>query len=59
MSEGTFHTTIDGKELEAGPGQLVYIPANKIHTGKATAKGDVTFFTVNDASHNLHGIKAS
>jgi hypothetical protein len=30
-----------------------------VHAGKATAEGDVVFFTVKDASHSLHGIKAS
>ena len=57
--EGTFRAAIDGKELDVRPGQVVYIPANKIHAGKATAEGDVLFFTVKDASHSLHGIKAS
>ena len=52
--EGTFRATIDGK-----PGSVVYIPANTIHAGKATADGDVLFFTVKDASHSLHGIKAT
>jgi quercetin dioxygenase-like cupin family protein len=36
----------------------VYIPANTIHHAKATAEGDVVFFTVKDASHGLHGVKA-
>jgi hypothetical protein len=29
-----------------------------VHAGKATPDGDVVFFTVKDASHSLHGIKA-
>ena len=57
--EGTFRATIDGKQIDAKPGSVVYIPANKIHAGKATADGDVLFFTVKDASHSLHGIKAT
>ena len=56
--EGTFRATIDGKQIDAKPGSVVYIPANTIHAGKATADGDVLFFTVKDASHSLHGIKA-
>lgn len=32
---------------------------NHIHAGKATAEGDVVFFTCKDASHSLHGIKAN
>ena len=57
--EGTFRATIDGKQIDAKPGSVVYIPANTIHSGKATADGDVLFFTVKDASHSLHGIKAA
>jgi hypothetical protein len=30
-----------------------------VHYGKATKDGDVVFFTVKDASHSLHGIKAA
>ena len=50
---------IGGKDVEAGPGACVYIPANTIHSGGATAASDVVFFTVKDASHSLHGIKAA
>jgi quercetin dioxygenase-like cupin family protein len=56
--EGTFRATIDGKDIEAKPGSLVYIPADVVHSGKATADQDVLFFTVKDAAHSLHGIKA-
>lgn len=57
--EGTFNATIGGKVIEAKPGSLVYIPSNVIHAGKASPDGDVLFFTVKDASHSLHGIKAA
>ncbi|MGB9318400.1 MAG: cupin domain-containing protein, partial [Pseudolabrys sp.] len=56
--EGTFRANIDGKEIDVTPGSVVYIPANTVHAGKATPDGDVVFFTVKDASHSLHGIKA-
>jgi len=56
--EGTFRAHIDGKEIEAPAGSVVYIPANAIHGGQATADRDVVFFTCKDASHSLHGIKA-
>ena len=56
--EGTFRANIAGKEVEAGPGSVVYIPANTIHGGKASSQ-DVVFFTCKDASHGLHGIKAA
>jgi quercetin dioxygenase-like cupin family protein len=57
--EGTFLATIDGKQIDAKPGSVVYIPANTVHAGKAAADADVVFFTVKDASHSLHGIKAT
>ena len=57
--EGTFHANINGKEIDVKPGSVVYIPANTVHAGKATADGDVVFFTVKDASHSLHGIKVT
>ena len=57
--EGTFHAVIDGKQIDATPGSLVYIPANTIHAGNATPDGDVVFFTAKDGSHSLHGIKAA
>jgi quercetin dioxygenase-like cupin family protein len=57
--EGTFRATVGGKEIEAKPGSVVYIPADVVHSGKATPDRDVLFFTVKDAAHGLHGIKAS
>ena len=57
--EGTFRAEIDGRQIDATPGSVVYIPANTVHAGRATADSDVVFFTVKDASHGLHGMKAS
>lgn len=59
IMEGTFRATIGGKPVEAKPGSVIYVPANTLHDGKATADGDVVFFTCKDASHSLHGIKAT
>ena len=56
--EGTFRARIGDREVEARPGSVVYVPANAMHSGKATKAGDVVFFTCKDASHSLHGIKA-
>jgi quercetin dioxygenase-like cupin family protein len=56
--EGTFRATVAGREVEAKPGSVVYIPAGVVHSAGATVDGDVVFFTVKDASHGLHGIKA-
>ena len=57
--EGTFRAKIGDKAVEAKPGSVLYIPADMVHSGKATADGDVVFFTVKDASHSLHGSKAA
>ncbi len=57
--EGTFRARIGDQDVTAKPGSVVYIPANTVHSGKATAEADVRFFTVKDASHSLHGIKAA
>jgi quercetin dioxygenase-like cupin family protein len=56
--EGTMDSIVDGQRHLAGPGSAIYIPANTIHHAKATMDGDVIFFTVKDASHGLHGVKA-
>jgi quercetin dioxygenase-like cupin family protein len=57
--EGTFRATVGGKDVEAPAGSVLYIPSNVVHSGKATPEGDVVFFTVKDASHSLHGMKAA
>jgi quercetin dioxygenase-like cupin family protein len=57
--EGTFRAMIGNKAVEAKPGSVLYIPADMVHSGKATADSDVVFFTVKDASHSLHGNKAA
>src|SRR5438270_9913126 len=33
--EGTFRATIGGKEVEAKPGSLIYVPADVVHSGTA------------------------
>jgi quercetin dioxygenase-like cupin family protein len=57
--EGVFTGEIEGQPFEARAGTVVYVPSNALHSGRATAEGDVVFFTVKDASHGLHGIKAA
>lgn len=55
--EGTFAANIEGKEVKAPAGSVLYIPSNAVHSGKATPDRDVVFFTVKDTSHSLHGNK--
>lgn len=55
--EGEFEMRLDGQTHRCGPGNVIYIPANTIHQGGATAGQDALFFTCKDSSHGLHGIK--
>lgn len=56
--EGAMDSVVDGKQKLVTPGGVIYIPANTIHHASATPDSDVTFFTVKDTSHGLHGNKA-
>jgi quercetin dioxygenase-like cupin family protein len=56
--EGTFHAVVGGQPCEVPAGSVLYIPADVVHSGRAGEDRDVVFFTVKDASHGLHGIKA-
>lgn len=56
--EGEFEIRIEGQVHRVAPGGLIYIPAEKVHQGGATAGKDAVFFTCKDASHGLHGTKA-
>lgn len=57
--QGTFRGEIEGEPVEVKAGSVLYVPANAVHSGGATADADVVFFTCKDASHSLHGMKAA
>ena len=57
--EGVMQLIVDGVTHTAQPGDVIYIPANTIHCGSTPPGRDAMFFTVKDASHNLHGIKVT
>ena len=57
--QGTFRAKIGEQDVEAKAGSVIYVPANVVHSGKATADGDVVVFTCKEASHRLHGVKAA
>ena len=57
--EGALTAVIAGHEIEARRGTVLYIPADVVHSVKATRETDGVFFTVKDASHGLQGLKAS
>jgi len=54
--QGRLKVEIDGVRSEAGPGTLLYFPANVEHATVAMADEDVYFFVVKDLSHHVHGI---
>lgn len=55
--EGVMDLIVDGKTHRAHPGELVYIPANTVHSGGTAGDKDAVVLTFKDASHGLHGIK--
>ncbi len=57
--EGTFEMDVGGNKVTAGPGSVLYIPSNVVHSGRVTPDADVVFFTVKDTSHSLQGVKAA
>lgn len=58
IMEGTFEAVIEGQQVVAPAGTILFIPANAMHEGKATPDADVLFFTVKDTAHSIHGIRA-
>lgn len=53
--DGTFELVVGGVARTANKGDIVYIPANVIHAGGATADQDGIFVTAKDTSHGLQG----
>ena len=45
-------------ETLAGPGTLIYSPANVVHSVEVLAEEDLVFFTVKDLSHGIVGKRA-
>ena len=56
--EGELEMQFDGKWLRAGPGQVFYVPADKVHQARNDGERDCVFFTCKDASAGLQGTKA-
>ena len=57
--EGELELQFDGKWLKGGPGHAFYVPAGKVHRARNESGRDCVFFTCKDASHGLHGRKAT
>ena len=57
--EGELEMEFDGKWRKGKPGDVFYVPAEKIHKARNESKSDCVFFTCKDAVHGLHGTKAA
>jgi quercetin dioxygenase-like cupin family protein len=53
--QGTLQSEVEGHKSLVGPGSLIYIPANAVHSAVATTEQDVLFFTAKDMSHGIVG----
>ncbi|OGL29275.1 MAG: cupin [Candidatus Rokubacteria bacterium RIFCSPLOWO2_12_FULL_73_47] len=53
--EGTLESEVDGVQSRVGPGSLLYVPANAVHSALATPEQDVVFLTAKDTSHGIAG----
>ena len=59
LVKGKARVSVDGQpERIAGPGTLIYLPANIVHYMQALPEGDVQFFTCKDMSHGIIGMAA-
>jgi quercetin dioxygenase-like cupin family protein len=55
--EGELEMQLDGAWHKAGPGEVFYVPANKVHRAANNGERDVVFFTCKDAAAGLHGTR--
>jgi quercetin dioxygenase-like cupin family protein len=55
--DGIIDMNIDGKDYACQAGEVLYIPANIVHSGGARAGQDARFFTAKDGSHGLAGTR--
>ena len=55
LMAGRLRANVDGDERDVGPGQLIYIPANTVHSADVLPGEDATFFTCKDLRHGIAG----
>ncbi|MBO6782084.1 MAG: cupin domain-containing protein [Alphaproteobacteria bacterium] len=55
--KGELHATVDGQESDVGPGHLIYIPADTVHSVTVSPDGDCHFFTAKDLRSGIAGTK--
>jgi quercetin dioxygenase-like cupin family protein len=52
---GRLRAVVDGHEREIGPGELIYIPADTVHSVDVLPGDDAKFFTCKDLRHGIAG----
>ena len=53
--QGNLKVTVDGQKFTAGPGGLIYFPANVVHSVTVTQDEDCKFFTCKDMRTGIAG----
>ena len=53
--QGKLEATVDGKTSTVGPGGLIYIPANVVHSVIVSPDEDCRFFTCKDLRTGIVG----
>ena len=56
--QGRVRMEVAGKKKTLGPGDIIHVPANTLHSATVVGGEDHVFITVKDASWGIHGVKA-
>lgn len=55
LMQGQLRAVVDGQERDVGPGELIYIPAETVHSVDVMPGEDAKFFTCKDLRHGISG----
>ena len=58
LMSGRLSAKVDGEAREVVPGELIYIPANTVHSVDVLPGEDARFFTCKDLRHGISGTPA-
>ncbi len=57
--QGRIRMEVAGKKRTLGPGDIIHVPANTLHSATVIGEEDHVFITVKDSSWGIHGVKAA
>ena len=57
LMAGRLKAVVDGEAREVGPGELIYIPAEIVHSVDVLPGDDAKFFTCKDLRHGIAGTR--